>query len=225
MELTAAESRVLGALIEKHMTTPDHYPLTTKGLIAACNQSSNRDPVVVYDEDIVIDAMNALRELRLAKTVRRHGERAMKHMEVVEEPLEIDRRQKALLAVLMLRGPQTVGELRSRTERYCTFADLDEVAMTIRPMEQRDEPLVVLLDRQPGQKEARYLHLLSDAQAVSPPETAQPAERPTGELAALRQEVADLRAEVAELRSRITSTGREAGVRSTSTSGTAGPSS
>ncbi len=204
MELTAAESRVLGALIEKHMTTPDHYPLTTKALIAACNQSSNRDPVVAYDEDIVIDAMNALRELRLAKTVRRHGERAMKHMEVVEEPLEIDRRQKALLAVLLLRGPQTLGELRSRTERYCTFADLEDVADTLAAMERRDEPLVTLLARRPGQKEARYQQLISDediaAAIQAPPQEAAPA---VDELAVLRQEVAALRSEVAHLRGLI----------------------
>ena len=204
MELTAAESRVLGALIEKHMTTPDHYPLTTNALIAACNQSSNRDPVVSYDEDIVIDAMNALRELRLAKTVRRHGERAMKHMEVVEEPLEIDRRQKVLLAVLLLRGPQTLGELRSRTERYCTFADLDDVANTLAAMERRDEPLVTLLSRRPGQKEARYQQLISDediaAGIPAPPQEAAPA---VDELAALRQEVAALRSEVAHLRGLI----------------------
>ena len=204
MDLTAAESRVLGALIEKHMTTPDHYPLTTKALVAACNQSSNREPVVSYDEDIVIDAMNALREVKLAKTVRRHGERAMKHMEIVEEPLEIDRRQKALLAVLLLRGPQTLGELRSRTERYCTFSDLDDVADTLATMERRDEPLVTLLARQPGQKEARYQQLVSDDDVMAAiPAAPQAAIPDVDELAALRQEVAALRSEVAHLRGLI----------------------
>lgn len=208
MDLIAAECRVLGALIEKHMTTPDHYPLTTKALIAACNQSSNRDPVVAYDEDVVIDAMNALREARLAKTVRRHGERAMKHTEIVEEPLEIDRRQKALLAVLLLRGPQTVGELRSRTERYCSFADLNEVSETLDALERRDEPLVRLLARRPGQKESRYQQLLSDDDVVAASADPAPAvavPQRSNELDDLRQEIAVLRAEVAELRSVIES--------------------
>lgn len=203
MDLTAAECRVLGALIEKHMTTPDHYPLTTKALVSACNQSSNREPVVQYDEDIVIDAMNALREVRVAKTVRRHGERAMKHVEIVEEPLEIDRRQKSLLAVMLLRGPQTLGELRSRTERYCTFVDLNDVAETLASMERRDEPLVVLLARQPGQKEARYTQLLADAEASPVPTPASEPAAPTYELESLREEVAALRSEVADLRNLV----------------------
>lgn len=204
MELSAPEGRVLGALIEKHMTTPDHYPLTTNALVAACNQSSNRDPVVGYDEDVVIDAVNQLRSLGLAKTVRRHGERAMKHMEVVDEPLEVDRRQKALLAVLLLRGPQTAGELRSRTERYCSFEGLDDVAVTLAGLQHRDEPLVVLMERQPGQKEARYQHLLSGADAPAPAAgdlyaASPPAGHPS-EIEQLRQEVAALRDEVHRLR-------------------------
>lgn len=212
MELTNEECRVLGALIEKHLTTPDHYPLTTKALIAACNQSSNRDPVVSYDEDTVIDAVNGLRSAELGKTVRRHGERAMKHTEVASETLSIDRRQKALLAVLLLRGPQTVGELRSRTERYCNFENLEDVAATLELLQQRDEPLVELMGRQPGQKEARYRHLIggddvgTDAAApVAVHAEAMPSARPSavGDLVALRAEVAALRDEVRELRAVI----------------------
>lgn len=218
MNLTAAECRVLGALIEKHLTTPDHYPLTTKALIAACNQSSNRDPVVSYDEDIVIDAVNGLRSADLGKTVRRHGERAMKHTEIADLTLSIDRRQKALLAVLLLRGPQTVGELRSRTERYCTFEDLDDVAATLEQLQKRDNPLVELMARRPGQKEARYRQLLSaDEPGTSSPspvsgqptavptaaEAGAPTSRTAAELDDLHDEVEALRAELAELRRRI----------------------
>ncbi len=201
MELTEAECRVLGALIEKHMTTPDHYPLTTNSLLAACNQSSNREPVVTYDEGAVIDAMNGLRTRDLGKTVRRSGERAMKHMEVVDAPLEVDRRQKALLAVLLLRGPQTLGELRSRTERYCSFADLDDVAGALAAMMHRDHPLVVLLDRQPGQKEARYATLLRADRELHVSDTVVEAEVTPGSPGRdVLRELDDLKAEVAELR-------------------------
>ncbi len=208
MELTPWEERVLGALIEKHMTTPDLYPLTTAGLRAACNQSSNRDPVVSYDEDTIIEAVNGLRDKEVARTVKRAGERAIKHLETAEEGLDIDRRQKALLAVLLLRGSQTVGELRARTERYCNFADLDDVEFTLRSMESADIPTARLMARRPGQKEPRYMHLLGatdssdDDPAASdaelPPEAAQPA-APTG----LRAEVEQLRDEVRQLRDAV----------------------
>lgn len=213
-ELGAQEARILGALIEKHMTTPDHYPLTTSSLRAACNQSSNRDPVVSYDEDTVIDAVNGLREKDLARTVRRSGERAIKHLETADEGLDINRRQKALLAVLLLRGPQTAGELRMRTERYCDFVDVADVEATLGEMERADNPTVRLLARRPGQKEPRYTDLIADrgtehtddpkgdrdgpASDVGPPE---PSLRT--EIASLKEDVEDLRREVADLKSLI----------------------
>lgn len=169
INLTAAQQRVLGALVEKRMTTPDHYPLSTNALIAACNQSSNRDPVVSYDEATVIDAMNALREIDLARTVKRAGERAIKHLDRIQEGLDIDEAQAALLAVLLLRGAQTPGELRIRTARYRDFG-LDEVERTLTSMQQADIPTVKLLARQPGEREARWQHVLGQP-AEAPPTT------------------------------------------------------
>lgn len=169
INLTAAQQRVLGALVEKRMTTPDHYPLSTNALIAACNQSSNRDPVVSYDEATVIDAMNALREIDLARTVKRAGERAIKHLDRIQEGLDIDEAQAALLAVLLLRGAQTPGELRTRTARYRDFG-LDEVERTLTSMQQADIPTVKLLARQPGEREARWQHVLGQP-AEAPPTT------------------------------------------------------
>ncbi len=208
MELTPQESRVLGALIEKHMTTPDLYPLTTTSLRAACNQSSNREPVVAYDEDTIIEAVNLLREKEMARTVKRAGERAIKHLETAEEGLDLDRRQKALLAVLLLRGPQTVGELRARTERYCSFADMEDVEFTLHAMESADIPTVRLLARRPGQKEPRYVHLLgsteaSDTEGSDFAHDLTPDVEQTTERTDLRSEVAQLRSEVEHLRSEV----------------------
>ena len=214
MELTPWEARVLGALIEKHMTTPDLYPLTTAGLRAACNQSSNRDPVVSYDEDTIIEAVNGLRDKELARTVKRAGERAIKHLETAEEGLDIDRRQKALLAVLLLRGSQTVGELRARTERYCNFADLDDVEFTLRSMESADIPTARLMARRPGQKEPRYTHLLGESGPdvdaaggedtdVSVAATPAPTPQTPDEAATLRLQVDSLVEAVAALRSEV----------------------
>ena len=159
--LTPEEIRVLGCLAEKQLTTPDHYPLTQNGLISACNQLSNRHPVVSYDDNTVRLTLNSLRGKQLARIVHIPGSRAPKHRHVLDEVLGLDRGELALMAVLALRGPQTVGELRTRTERMHDFAGLSEVEETLERMGERSEPLVVRLERQPGQKESRYAHLLA----------------------------------------------------------------
>lgn len=166
MQLSDAEVRVLGVLIEKEMTTPEYYPLTMNALIAGCNQSSNRDPVVSYDEDTVHRALEGLRHQGLSRTIRRPGQRALRFGHAVADTLGLEGGEAALLAVLMLRGSQTVGELRLRTERYTEFAGLDETEQALFAL--ADRGLVEQMERRPGQKEARYRQLLS---AGPPPAT------------------------------------------------------
>ena len=167
MELTAAQGRVLGALVEKERTTPQGYPLTDNALVAACNQTTSRDPVVSYDLATVRVAVRELRELGLLRTVHRSGERSDKHRHELEQSLGLSPAQGALLAVLLLRGPQTLAELRARSERLHVFASVDEVERELAVMADRDEPLVGLLPRQPGRKEARFGQLLAAAESGS----------------------------------------------------------
>ena len=152
---------MLGALVEKERTTPQGYPLTENALLAACNQTTSRDPVVSYDVPTVRLAVRELRELGLLRTVHRTGERSDKHRHELEAALALSPAQVALLAVLLLRGPQTLAELRSRCERMQAFASLEEVDAELLAMAERDEPLVALLPRQPGRKEARFGQLLA----------------------------------------------------------------
>ena len=159
--LSPEEIRVLGSLIEKSLTTPDNYPLTQNALIAACNQLSNRNPVVAYDDNTVRLTLNALRNRSLARIIHIPGSRAPKHRHVLDEALELDRHELALMCVLMLRGAQTSGELRSRTERMTQFASLTEVEETLERLADRPDPLVLRLERAPGQKESRWVHLLA----------------------------------------------------------------
>ena len=202
MELTQIEARVLGALIEKHMTTPDHYPLTTSSLISACNQTSNRDPVMTLGESEVIEGMDSLRSQGLARTVKRSGERALKHLEIADEGLDISREQKALLAVLLLRGPQTSGELRLRTERYVSLDSLEDADRILESMASADIPVAVLLDRVPGQKESRWTHLLGGEVIPDPGHGRCGVERSPGEPVPSRLEL--LEAQVVELQERVT---------------------
>ncbi len=168
MELTAAQGRVLGALVEKERTTPQGYPLTDNALLAACNQTTSRDPVVSYDITTVRMAVRELRQLGLVRTVHRTGERSDKHRHELETALGLSAPQVSLLAVLLLRGPQTLAELRSRTERLHVFATVDDVEQALAAMADRDEPLVGLLPRQPGRKEARFGQLLAGGSAGGP---------------------------------------------------------
>ena len=215
-ELTPAEQRVLGCLIEKRWTTPDQYPLSLNGLRLACNQSTNRDPVTAYDETAVREAAQRLCLYGLARLASGHGSRSVKYRHLAEEGLGLGREELAVLAVLLLRGPQTPGELKARTERMARLESLAEVERVLDVLTERGYGQ--RLERRPGQKEDRFEHLLGGgasaepaalAQAPAPsmsPSPAQVHEAPTGNgslaerVAALEAEVASLRAELDELR-------------------------
>ena len=207
--LSSPEVRALGCMMEKGITTPDYYPLTLNALVSACNQKSNREPVVSYDNKTVARAIEGLREKKLiwVKTVA--GNRVPKYEHRAAEVLSLSQPQIALLCVLMLRGPQTLGEMRTRTARMHEFADTEEVEETTRELTDRESgPLVVLLERQPGQKERRYAHLLAgEPEALAP--VSVPQREPAalavleenerignleGEVAVLREELAELKA-------------------------------
>src|SRR3954447_9039699 len=157
-DLSPAELRVLGSLLEKQRTTPDTYPLTLNGLRAACNQATNRDPVVQYDDETIRNALHQLGKRRWTRLASGHGSRAAKYRHLLEEELRVSREEQALLAVLMLRGAQTPGELLQRTERLYHFAGASELHEVLDRLIDRE--MVVRLARRPGQREERYAHLL-----------------------------------------------------------------
>src|SRR5580704_11945631 len=165
IHLTGIEARVLGALLEKEITTPEYYPLSLHALLNACNQKSNRDPVVHLDEDALERALYTLRDKGLLLNITGAGSRVPKYGHRISEKLNLGRRELAILCELMLRGPQTLGELRTRSERMHRFDDLAEVEAVL----DRLPELVVKLPRRPGEKEVRYAHLLSGQPSV--PET------------------------------------------------------
>ena len=206
-QLDAAEVRVLGALIEKEITTPDAYPLSLNGLVNACNQKSNREPVVAYDEGVVEAALASLRAKGLATRITGADLRVPKNTERLIEKLNLGRREVALVCVLMLRGPQTPGELRGRSERLHAFEDLESVEHTLERM--AEAGLVKKLPRQPGSRESRYAHLFSGDVETGPVTTEPVAEaRPSGpsdreRLAALELEVAELRRAFEEFRAKF----------------------
>lgn len=177
-DLSPAEVRVLGCLVEKEATVPDSYPLTLNSLRNACNQTTSRDPVVDYSDHDVEQALTALRSRGLTRTVHSTSNRAVKFRHVLPDVLQLDAAETAVLSVLMLRGPQTVGELKGRTERQHPFDSTDAVAATLAGLAGREHPLVRRLERQPGQKDARWLHLLSPEPEVAPvaAQPVQPAE-------------------------------------------------
>lgn len=192
--LTSEELRVVACLVEKQLTTPDSYPLTENAVVAACNQLSNRSPVVAYDTNTVRVTLTALRQRGLARVVHTPGARVPKHRHIIDEALGLSQGEVSLLAVLALRGPQTVGELRTRTERMHNFGGLSEVETTLEELASREEPLVVRLERQPGQKEARYAQLLSgpvDAAYTTPAAPASGAAPAAGTPATLADTHAD----------------------------------
>jgi uncharacterized protein YceH (UPF0502 family) len=195
VDADAVEIRVLGCLIEKQRTTPEAYPLSLNALRLACNQSTNRDPIVEYDEPTIREALNRLSRRGWARLASGPGSRAVKFRHLFDEALGLTPEQTAILAVLMLRGPQTPGELKQRTQRLHPFEGLPEIASVL---DQLIEPgLVSRLPRRPGQKEERYEHLLSEDAGVEQPQPA--AERPD-RLDELERTVAELRRDVAALR-------------------------
>jgi len=226
VELSAEELRVLGSLVEKRLTTPQQYPLTLNALVLACNQSSNRDPVLQYDEATVEAAVTRAKTRGLAAYVHpSHGRSALRYRHTLDEALGLDDRPLALLTVLMLRGPQTLGELRARTERMAAFSDLHEVEAELDALAARDDPLVTRMARAPGRKEERYAHMLADPATTGDPADDRSSPAPADgrwsppahgdlpsqgaasprrdEVEALRAELHDLRADVSALRGEL----------------------
>jgi uncharacterized protein len=211
--LDAVETRVLGSLMEKEATTPDYYPQSLNALVNACNQKNNREPVMTLDEAAVRRGLESLQEKRLAGPASSADSRVTKYEHRAQEAFNFTRGESAILCVLLLRGPQTPGELRGRTERIHRFEHLDEVLSAMQRLMQREPPLARVLPRQPGTKESRYMHLLSGggedageptdrgAQTPSPVAGSSPAE--SSRLARLEEEVAGLREEIAGLKQQM----------------------
>lgn len=202
--LSAVEARVLGALVEKEVTTPEYYPLSLNALVNACNQKNNRDPVMSLDEDAVRQALRGLEDDGLAGPRRGGDSRVTKYEHRLQEVFNFTRGEAAVMCVLLLRGAQTPGELRGRTERMHRFEELDDVQGTLQRLMQRDPALVTALRRQAGTKETRYAHLLSGEMEASEGVPAGVAETAGDDrVSRLVAEVAELRQEVAELREKM----------------------
>ena len=204
--LNPMEARVLGALIEKDITTPDYYPLSLNALVNACNQKSNRDPVMSLDENAVRDALYSLNEKGLTGAVSSADSRVSKYEHRLQEKFNLARGETAILCVLLLRGPQTPGELRGRTERMFSFNDLSDVQSALQRLIQREGALVKMLARQPGTKEARYAHLLcgevEGAEAASEAVVTS-ASLDGSRITRLEIEVGNLKSEISDLRQQL----------------------
>jgi uncharacterized protein len=205
--LNEVEARVLGALLEKEITTPEYYPLSLNALVNACNQKSNRDPVMTLDESSVRDALRGLDDNSLARSVSAADSRVTKYEHRLQEAFNFDRREAAIFCELLLRGPQTPGELRNRAERMHHFDDLGEAQSALQRLMNREPPLAKVLPRQPGTKESRYTHLLcGEAEPAASParrEGRVPAPAQSAETANSRDRLSHLESEVAELRTDI----------------------
>ena len=209
--LTPAETRILGCLLEKERITPENYPLSLNSLIAACNQSTNRDPVVSYDEKTVEAGVDSLREKKLATMTSGAGSRVPKYRHNLLNHFELNQREIALLCVLLLRGPQTPGELRSRTERLQFFDSLEQVESFLADLGKGDDPLVRVLPARPGQKEKRYVQLIS-GEPVLPgdfeaeiPISVPKQQNSQSRIEALENEIATLKIELRQLREELLS--------------------
>jgi uncharacterized protein YceH (UPF0502 family) len=204
--VTSIEARILGALVEKQLTTPEYYPLTLNALVNACNQKNNRDPVMSLSENEVSTAIEHLRDRNLVYVFYGSTSRVPKYKHMLPTYYELEPAEVAVMAVLMLRGPQTLGELRERTSRMQEFSGLDEVQQTLNALTTREDPLVIRLDRLPGQKDARFAHLLSgpidiEALAAAHPTREQRSESSNDRLAKLESEIERLTSELTDLRS------------------------
>ncbi|MGQ0814021.1 MAG: YceH family protein [Gemmatimonadota bacterium] len=213
--LDVVSVRVLGSLIEKEITTPDTYPLTLNALTAACNQTSNRDPVLNLDEATVSRSLDDLGRRSLVRAVHRSDSRAKRYRQTMSESMSLHPAETAVMCVLMLRGAQTAGEIRTRAARLFEFGDLAQVDITLQALMTVATPLATQLPRQPGQKEARYAHLLSGEPQVAAPAQVAPAREAsqdaveTGRIEALEDAVTSLRSELAQLRARFEEFTRE----------------
>ena len=209
IRLSAAEARVLGSLVEKELTTPEYYPLSLNALVNACNQKSNRDPVMQLDERAVSQALRALESHGLAGPADNYESRVAKYEHRLQEAFNFTRHEIAILCELLLRGPQTPGELRGRADRMHKFDDLGVALTTLQKLMKREPPLVTLLPRQPGTKEARYAHLLSGEVVVKEQEVADPpavaAVKDSDRIARLEEQVSTLQSEVSDLRQELAS--------------------
>jgi hypothetical protein len=209
--LTDVEVRILGSLLEKEVTTPDNYPLSLNALLAACNQTTSREPVMRLAEDEVIPATVALRRRGLLRQIQPAGSRVTKYEHLLGEEMELGRRELAVLGVLMLRGPQTPGELFARTARLEPFADLADLEGVLEGLMAREpDPLAARMPRRAGQKEVRFAHLLSGDPPADAPGATEDAPAPArraaagdDRVAAVERTVEELRAEVAELRAQL----------------------
>jgi uncharacterized protein YceH (UPF0502 family) len=205
--LSAIEARVLGALVEKDITTPDYYPLSLNALVNACNQKNNRDPVMTLDENSVRAALESLQHKRLAGPTSSADSRVTKFEHRFQEIFNFTRAETAVVCVLLLRGAQTPGELRGRTERLHRFQELSDVQSTLQRLMQRDPPLVTMLSRQPGTKESRYMHLLSgevqDATLAASLPAADGQELVDSRLECLELELSNLRREVDAIKEQL----------------------
>ena len=201
--LNAVEVRVVGSLVEKQMATPEYYPLTLNALVNACNQLTGREPVVSYDERTVARALESLREKQLVWLVTASGARVPKYEHRLSEKFNLAEQETAVLAGLMLRGPQTIGEIKGRTGRMYEFAELAEVEMTLESLMTSEPPLIVKLPRQPGTKESRYAHLLAGEVHVEEQAAAPRAEAAVLEVRAENQRLAQLESEVERLRQQL----------------------
>jgi hypothetical protein len=204
MQLSDVEVRILGCLMEKEATTPDNYPLSLNALTNACNQLSNRDPVMSLDEDKVKWAVNSLRQQSLVRAIQPSDARVMKFQHLVTEKLDLEQPARAVLCVLMIRGPQTLGEIKTRTNRLAEFTSIGDVEATVRELIARE--LAVEMARRPGQKETRYAHLLSGPPSEAPAEApidVAAATPPRDRIAELEASLDEMRRELAALRERF----------------------
>ncbi len=215
--LNEYELRTLGALVEKHIATPDYYPMTLNALVNACNQKNHRDPVVSFDETIVAKALDGLREKNLAYVFHGSEARAPKYGHLFPKAFDLSEAETPLMCVLILRGPQTSGELRSRTQHLRSFGSLAEVETLLQGLSLRDEPLVVKLPRQPGSRESRFAHLLGgpvemeQSEAPHPTPSVLQRQSENDKIAKLEEEIASLRMELSDLKEQFAEFKRELG--------------
>ena len=197
--LNSIEARILGCMIEKQITTPDYYPLSLNSLTNACNQKSNRDPVVSFDDTVVVKGLDSLQDKGLSEKLYKADSRVPKYQHNFDKSLNLSRREVAVLCELMLRGPQTLGELRNRCERMHKFENIHEIEEVLAELKSRDNPMVTKLPRQPGRKESRYMHLLSGEPEIQETESSVPEESARQEVRAENERIARLEEELSRL--------------------------